>query len=167
MLFIRNYLKKKIKNQKQAQKFKSTKKILPTTKTTTSAETISGEHIHHHVHEQVQPVIEREVIQPTIIHTTVPIHERIDPGPTFHPATVQPTMTMEEFRRAGGTLEGRPEVRTVYDGEPVVKQDGGSQQTRAGSFSRRYHLKKAEESNGAGAGSSIDSGTLGNLAERG
>jgi hypothetical protein len=118
------------------------------------------------VHELVQPVIEREVIQPTIIHTTVPIHERIETEPTFHPATVQPTMTMEEFRRAGGTLDGRAEVRAMYDGEPVVRQDGGSQQTRAGAFSRGYHLEKADKRNGTGVGSSVDSDALGTIGER-
>ncbi|KAF8250002.1 allergen, partial [Wilcoxina mikolae CBS 423.85] len=96
----------KRKLEQEAQQFKSTTTVLPTTRDKVSAGTITGEHIHHHVHEKVQPVIEREIIQPTVIHTTVPIHERIEHEPTFHPATVQPKMTMEEFRKAGGVLDG-------------------------------------------------------------
>ena len=90
---------------------------------------IAGEHVHHHVHETVQPVIEREVIQPSVIHTTKPILEKIEKEPTFHPATVQPTMTLEEFKRAGGTLEGREERREVFEGEPMVAENGGAGQT--------------------------------------
>jgi hypothetical protein len=108
---------------------------MPLERTTTSAGTIAGEHVHHHVHEQVQPVIEREVIQPSVIHTTVPIHERIEHAPTFHPATVQPRMTMEEYMKAGGTLDGKPEVRDLFEGEPQVRENGGAHQTHPNAYS--------------------------------
>ncbi|TGZ77036.1 hypothetical protein EX30DRAFT_335925 [Ascodesmis nigricans] len=113
----------------ERQQFKSTSQTLPTTHTTTSAGTIQGSHIHHHVHEQIQPVIEREIIQPSIIHTTKPVHEVVEHEATIHPPTVQPKMTLEEFRRAGGTLEGREDTTTqVFEGEPQVRENGGAQQ---------------------------------------
>ncbi|KAI5842805.1 hypothetical protein BZA05DRAFT_477344 [Tricharina praecox] len=119
----------KRKLEEEAQKFRSTTTVLPTTHEKVQVGTVQGEHIHHHVYEQVQPVIEREVIQPTVVHTTVPIHERIEYEPTFHPATVQPKMTMDEFLKAGGTLEGRGGVCESFAGEPQVRENGGAQQT--------------------------------------
>ena len=113
----------------QSAKLGSTTTVLPTTHQKVNVGTVQGEHIHHHVYEEVVPVIEREVIQPTVIHTTIPIHERIEHEPTFHPATVQPKMTMEEFLRAGGTLEGRGGVREHFEGEPEVRENGGAQHT--------------------------------------
>jgi len=54
------------------------------------------------------------------VRTTAPIHERIEYEPTFHPATVQPKMTMEEFLKAGGTLEGRGGDCEIFAGEPQM-----------------------------------------------
>ena len=39
-----------------------------------------------------------------MVRTTTPIHECIEYEPTFHPATVQPKMTMEEFLKVGGKV---------------------------------------------------------------
>ncbi|KAA8897510.1 hypothetical protein FN846DRAFT_231758 [Sphaerosporella brunnea] len=133
-------IKKKL--AEEAQQFQSTTTILPTARENVETITIQGEHIHHHVHERVQPVIEREVIQPTVVHTTIPVHERIEHEPTFHPATVQPKMTMEEYKRAGGFLEGRGEICQRFDGEPQVKENGGANLTHPNAY------KEA----GAGAG---------------
>jgi len=106
--------------------FKSTREVLPTKHFVEGGETVVGEHHHHHVYETIQPVIEREVIKPTVIHTTIPVHEHIEKEPTFHPPTVQPVMTMEEFLRAGGTLHGREERRDIFTGEPQVVENGGA-----------------------------------------
>jgi len=114
--------------------FRSTQTVLPTTKQATTS-TVEGEHIHHHVHETVQPVIEREVVQPTVVHTTKPVHEKIEHTPTIHPATVQPKMTMEEFQAAGGDLKGRHEARREFKGEPVVRENGGADEKKPGGIS--------------------------------
>lgn len=109
--------------------FQSTREVLPTQRIHEGTETIVGEHHHHHVYETIQPVIEREVIRPVVTHTTVPIHERIEKEPTFHPKTVQPVMTMEQFLAAGGSIEGRAERRDVFEGEPQVMENGGADVT--------------------------------------
>merc|ERR1711964_653924 len=36
------------------------------------APVVAGEHKHHHVHETIQPVIQKETIEPHVTHTTVP-----------------------------------------------------------------------------------------------
>jgi hypothetical protein len=38
-------------------------------------------------------------------------------------------MTMEEFLKAGGTLEGRGGLCETFAGEPQVRENGGAQQT--------------------------------------
>lgn len=117
------------KLQQETENLRSTTTVLPTKHERIEGPVLQAEHIHHHVYEKVQPVIEREVIQPTVIHTTVPIHEKIVHEPTIHPPTIQPKMTLEEFRRAGGSLEGKPEVRDVFAGEPIVRENGGAHET--------------------------------------
>lgn len=124
----------------QRMQFKSSREVLPVERTRVEASTVTGEHAHHHVYEQVQPIIEREVIQPAVIHTTVPIHERIEHPPTFHPVTIQPKMTLEEYRLAGGVLDGKSEKVNIFEGEPQVRENGGSQQTHPNAYGHgRYH----------------------------
>lgn len=112
---------------KERQEFKDSRTVLPGDKRTEEGRVVAEESRHHHVHEIVQPILEREVIQPTVVHTTQPIHERIEKDATFHPKTVQPTMTLEEFQAAGGTLDGRSTIsKEVFQGEPQVHRNGGA-----------------------------------------
>lgn len=43
--------------------------------TQAAAPSVTGEHVHHHVHETVIPVVHKETIQPEVVHTTKPVHE--------------------------------------------------------------------------------------------
>jgi len=107
-------------------KFRDEREVLPT-QTTNSSQTIVGEHVHHHIHDIIQPVVERETIQPHVVHTTVPVHEHIEHEPFIHKGNVLPTMSMDEFSRAGHTLTGfkKPGEHIEYEGEPL-KIDGKS-----------------------------------------
>ncbi|CCX30908.1 Similar to hypothetical protein SS1G_13755 [Sclerotinia sclerotiorum 1980]; acc. no. XP_001585187 [Pyronema omphalodes CBS 100304] len=146
------------KLEQEAQQFKSTTTVLPTTHEKISGGSVSGEHIHHHVHEVVQPVIEREVIQPTVIHTTIPIHERIEHEPTFHPATVQPKITLDEFKRAGGVLDGSSSVCDKFTGEPQIKENGGAQQTHPNAHGN-HNTKNVIGTNNHGANNTTGLGS--------
>ncbi|KAF8463081.1 hypothetical protein BDZ91DRAFT_732453 [Kalaharituber pfeilii] len=126
--------------EEERSRFQSTREVLPTRHTVESGETVIGEHHHHHVYEMVQPVIEREVIHKVVTHTTVPIHERIEKDPSFHPKTIQPVMTMEEFLRAGGTIEGRAERMDIFEGEPQVMENGGADRTHPSWDSKGHHI---------------------------
>ena len=53
--------------------------------TQAAAPTVTGEHVHHHVHETVVPVVHKETIQPEVVHTTVPIHEYVFPRYMYVP----------------------------------------------------------------------------------
>lgn len=143
----------------EAANFKSTTTVLPTAHEKIQGEVLRAEHVHHHVHEIVQPVIEREVVQPTVIHTAVPIHERIHHEPTFHPPTIQPKMTLEEFRRAGGTLDGRAGVCEKFDGEPLVKENGGADRQRPLGIGHSSHATPAVGAAGAAGVAAIAANT--------
>ncbi|KAI1296136.1 hypothetical protein F5Y03DRAFT_297106 [Xylaria venustula] len=59
--------------------------------------TLTSEHVHHHLHETVQPVIEKETVVPSVTHKTVPIKE-VHQDPTVDEGvTVNPPMSREEF----------------------------------------------------------------------
>lgn len=103
--------------QQQAQ-FKDERVIEGTTKSQSVAPTIGGEHVHHHIHETIQPVVQKETIQPNVIHTTVPIHEVHHNAATHHGTTALPTMTMDQFKQKGGVLGGREERYDEFEGVP-------------------------------------------------
>lgn len=103
--------------QERAQ-FHSTRTEAGTIQTQAVAPTIAGEHVHHHVHETIQPVVQKEVIQPSVVHTTVPIHEVHRNEPKVHSVTALPAVSMSEFQRNGGTLSGREERTDAFEGDP-------------------------------------------------
>jgi len=100
----------------EAAQFKNTRTTAETVHEQTVAPTVGGEHVHHHVHETVQPVIQKDIVQPVVVHTTAPVHETHHHAPTHHGATALPAMTMQEFTSRGGTLEGCEPKIDRYEG---------------------------------------------------
>merc|ERR1711974_290867 len=82
------------------------------------APVVAGEHKHHHVHETIQPVIQKQTIEPHVTHTTVPIHEVHHNAAQHHAASALPAVSMEEFKKSGGALSGREERTDGFVGEP-------------------------------------------------
>merc|ERR1712093_427307 len=78
----------------------------------------NDEHVKHHVHENIQPVIQKETIQPSVVHTTVPVHEVHQNEAKHHTATSLPAVTMDEFKKQGGHLSGRDGRTDAFAGEP-------------------------------------------------
>jgi hypothetical protein len=70
------------------------------------------------VHENIQPIVQKETIQPSVVHTTVPIHEVHQNEAKHHTASSLPAVTMDEFKRQGGHLSGREERTDAFEGEP-------------------------------------------------
>ncbi|TVY13772.1 hypothetical protein LARI1_G007928 [Lachnellula arida] len=101
----------------QAQ-FKNTREVGETQRTNAQGETIAGEHVHHHVHENIQPIIQKETIQPSVVHTTVPVHEVHQNEAKHHTASQLPPVSMSEFQSQGGHLGGREERTDAFAGEP-------------------------------------------------
>ncbi|KUI54237.1 hypothetical protein VP1G_01662 [Cytospora mali] len=102
-----------------------TREVGSTTRTAAEAPTAQGEHVHHHVHEHVQPVIEKDVIQPHVVHHTKPVHEVHHHEPTHHSATTLPPVSIDEFKRQGGHVQGETGVRRDdFRGEPGPLESG-------------------------------------------
>jgi len=113
--------------KQDAAKYKSSSTTERTTHSASEAPTMVGENIHHHVHEHIQPVIQKETYAPETIHTTVPIHETHHKPAVHHDTTTLPAKTLEEFAGTGGSgiLKGR-ETRTLqdYEGCPKPLKEG-------------------------------------------
>lgn len=111
--------KKALADQQTA--YQNTQTVNPTTRSTEQVAAVGQDVTHHHVHETIQPVIQREVVQQEVVHTTVPVHHVIHEKPVVHEATVEPTLTMDQFSKKGGSLTGTETVaREVRPGEPAT-----------------------------------------------
>jgi len=103
---------------REAAQFKDERLVAETAHTHSVAPVVAGEHIHHHVHETIQPVVQRETIAPTIVHTTVPIHEVHHNAAQHHSVSALPAVSMADFKTQGGVLTGREERYDGFEGEP-------------------------------------------------
>lgn len=97
-------------------------------KTSSTTAPLVGEHIHHHVHETIQPIVNKRTLEPHVIHTTIPIHEVHHNAAIFHATSSLPVLSMADFKRQGGVLNGREERLDSFEGEPraVGKAIGGT-----------------------------------------
>ncbi|KAK4561468.1 hypothetical protein LTR86_004786 [Recurvomyces mirabilis] len=86
------------------------------------APTVENDHVHHHLHETIQPVIEKETIEKSITHKTIPITERHQEVDVDRGTTVNKAISKEEFARK---LEGENAgtVKTDVAGGPEVVSD--------------------------------------------
>ncbi|KIX97165.1 uncharacterized protein Z520_07279 [Fonsecaea multimorphosa CBS 102226] len=92
--------------------------------TQAAAPTVTGEHVHHHVHETVVPVVHKETIQPEVVHTTVPIHETHHAAAQHHGLSALPMKTLDEFKKVGGVLTGGSHsAHEEYEGAPRPYND--------------------------------------------
>jgi len=111
-----NHIKQRLEAEKA--QFKNTREVGESKHTSSTIPAVTGEHVHHHVHETIQPVIQKETIQPHVVHTTVPIHEVHQNEAKHHSASTLPAVTMEEFKHKGGVLSGRDERTDEFKGVP-------------------------------------------------
>lgn len=68
--------------------------------------------------QTIQPVVQKETIQPSVVHTTVPIHEVHHNEAKHHAASALPAVSMADFKKQGGSLSGREERYDGFEGEP-------------------------------------------------
>ncbi|KAF2401206.1 hypothetical protein EJ06DRAFT_492294 [Trichodelitschia bisporula] len=84
--------------------------------------TATSTHTHHHVKETVQPVIRKTTIQPQVLHVTAPVREVHRHGTQQHSTTTMPPVSVEQFKAAGGSLQGREERVDGFEGVPKGMQ---------------------------------------------
>jgi len=122
--------------------------------TTSTEAAVVGEQKHHHVHEMIQPVVQKETVEPHVVHHTVPVHETHHNEAHHHQGTTLPAMTMGEFSKLGGSLKGREEHVERYAGEPQMHGISGSHSgTHSGAHSGTHSGLDR------GADSGLDRGT--------
>jgi hypothetical protein len=115
----RNHSETKERLQTEAGQFRNESVRAPAQHTTAAAmPEVAGEHVHHHVHETIQPVVHKETIEPHVVHTTVPVHETHYNEAQHHKASALPTIGMADFKKQGGSLTGRDEQYDHFSGEP-------------------------------------------------
>jgi len=136
--------------------FQNSRTVGDTQHTSAAAPAVAGEHIHHHVHENIQPVIQKDTIQPSVVHTTKPVHEIHQNEAKHHTATSLPTVTMDEFNRQGGSLSGREERTDAFMGEP--RAVGGT----LGGHGAKGTTSLTENDSNIGNNTSSRTGTNGN-----
>merc|ERR1719386_313047 len=61
--------------------------------------TIVDEHVHHHLHETIQPVIEKEVLDPSVTHKRVDVKENIQEQSKHHGVTTNSAISVDEFQK--------------------------------------------------------------------
>ncbi|KAL5330432.1 hypothetical protein ACEPPN_003960 [Leptodophora sp. 'Broadleaf-Isolate-01'] len=143
----------------QAQ-FKNTRTVGETQHSSSANPTIAGEHVHHHVHENIQPVIQKETVQPSVVHTTIPVHEIHQNEAKHHTATALPAVTMDEFKKQGGHLSGREERSDAFAGEPrSVSRTLGRSSAHGTTSLTQKDGSHHDHSNGAGVGSTASHST--------
>jgi len=115
----RNHGETKERLQTEAAQFKN-ESIRATDQhhTKTAAPEVVGEHVHHHVHETIQPVVHKQTIEPHVTHTTVPVHEVHHNTAQHHTASTLPAVNMTDFQQQGGSLTGREARHDHFSGEP-------------------------------------------------
>lgn len=88
-------------------------------------------------------MIHKETIQPSVVHTTVPIHEIHHNEAKHHSASALPAVSMADFKKQGGTLTGREERYDGFEGEPraVGSTLGSSSGTTSGPHSSNLENK--------------------------
>ncbi|KAG6039420.1 hypothetical protein E4U41_002662 [Claviceps citrina] len=114
-------------------RFKNTTTAHETERTTSAAPVVASERIHHHVHHHIQPVIQKETVQPEVVHTTVPVHETHHNAPIHHETTTLPPTTMDEYTTGRGkldTADATPRKIDEYEGCPTVKDQNLRQDAR-------------------------------------
>lgn len=149
----------------QAQ-FRDERVVHDTTHSQAAAPAIGGEHVHHHIHETIQPVVQKETIQPSVVHTTVPIHETHHNAAKHHETSTLPPVHMSDFKQKGGVLGGREERYDGFEGEP--QNIGGKLDGLKSSHHKHDSALGSERNTGAGGlGHNTGAGGLERAGERG
>lgn len=76
-----------------------------------------------------QPVIDKRTYETHIYHVVVPVREIHHNAAHYHPSSPLATVTLDQFKQAGGTLNGREERYDAFEGEPRAVSKALSGQT--------------------------------------
>ncbi|KAI0469761.1 hypothetical protein GGR56DRAFT_686775 [Xylariaceae sp. FL0804] len=126
--------------QKESEAIHNEKVIEETKHAREVAPTQIVEHVHHHIHETIQPVIERETIQEKIIHVTNHVHETEHLKDQLHKTTVAPAISMADFEKQ---LAGKAELT---EGATLVADEDEEEEEEIESAEEEEELAQQGES---------------------
>ncbi|KAI1186550.1 hypothetical protein F5B17DRAFT_358615 [Nemania serpens] len=87
----------KVMLERKQARFQDTKEERQTRGETIKEPTVTSERTHHHLHETIQPVIEKETVMPSVTHKKIPIKETVQEPSLDEGVTINPAMSKEEF----------------------------------------------------------------------
>ena len=120
--------------------------ISETERSRVAGQTQTTGQVHHHIHETIQPVIERETIKPTVRHVTEQHVHHIQHDPVVHDSTVEKPMSIDQFQTKHG--ENREASATYQNRKPhVVPSDHAD-----GSDRDRFNLPTHNDSSNTAGG---------------
>lgn len=61
---------------------------------------------HPYISLPVQPVVQRETVDPTVVHKTEAIHEKVEDAPIVHEVTTLPTISADKYAKNKSSIEG-------------------------------------------------------------
>jgi hypothetical protein len=113
---------KDVKAQVAAERnqFKSTTSEAATKESKAKEATIEGETVHHHLHETIQPVIEKERVIPEVTHVTKPVHEVVKEESVNLGVTKAKPISVDQFQ---GKLSGESKTEVVHNGGHEVSAE--------------------------------------------
>lgn len=95
------------------------------------------------------------MVQPEVVHTTVPVHETHHNPAQHHGTTTLPPVSVDEFKRQGGVLEGNRERTSEFEGCPEgVHHNGcpeGAHPGRSHDTGRGYDSGVNRDNNSSGS----------------
>lgn len=135
-------------------------KIAPTERTTVEGGTNTHHLTHHHIHESIQPVIQRETVQPSVIHTTKNVHEHVTDRPIVHDQTVEPTLSINQFKDKVGHLTGGHSTSHHEHMKPNVVPHSGqdTSSTGYGSGNLNTGTSRTSDMSGGSRGTGLTGG---------
>lgn len=145
----------------EKEKFRDRQHVMPTQVTESVAPTMVGEHVHHHIVETVQPVIQKDTHHSTVVHHTKPVHEVHHHAPQHHEATALPAVSMDQFRSQGGSLTGRSGTHDEFAGHRDIEGVLGHASGMGANTSHHAGNSGLTGTTGTGTGYGSHTGTTG------
>jgi hypothetical protein len=149
------------RHQKMHAGIQDQQRVLPTERTTVEGGTNTQHLTHHHIHESIQPVIQRETVQPSVVHTTKNVHEHITDRPIVHDQTVEPTLSINQFKDKVGHLTGGHSTSHHEHMKPNVVPHEGSSTGAGASGVSGSGRQGASDTGLTGSNRGVGSGTTG------
>lgn len=112
-----------------------------------------------------QPVVNKQTIEPHVVHTTVPVHEVHHNAAQHHATSALPAVSLADFQKQGGVLSGREERYDGFQGEPrsvggaLGGEHGNNNSTGLGSSTGTSHTGMGSSTGTSHTGMGSSTGT--------